>query len=92
MTWSMGPIFDRSREHLGTSDTMVIQVRRRLIQAARALAERGDTPPGVDHPETYGVRSGGIFLPKGADWFQATVDLRKAFVDHADIDMAINGY
>ncbi|MGH2366185.1 MAG: Rieske 2Fe-2S domain-containing protein [Chloroflexota bacterium] len=92
MTWSMGPIYDRSKEHLGTSDTMVIEVRRRLIRAARALAELGEAPPGVDAPEAYAVRSGGIFLPKGADWFMATVELRKAFVDQADVDMAINGY
>jgi hypothetical protein len=29
MTGSMGPIYDRSWEHLGTTDAMVIRVRRR---------------------------------------------------------------
>ena len=33
MTGSMGPIYDRSQEHLGTTDAMVIRVRRRLIAA-----------------------------------------------------------
>jgi phenylpropionate dioxygenase-like ring-hydroxylating dioxygenase large terminal subunit len=51
MTVSMGPIYDRSQEHLGTSDMMVIRVRRRLLAAARALAEHGITAPGVDNPE-----------------------------------------
>src|SRR5437870_304340 len=36
---SMGPIVDRTHEHLGTTDTMIIQVRRRLIEAARALRD-----------------------------------------------------
>ena len=31
VTESMGPIYDRTQEHLGTTDAMVIRVRRRLI-------------------------------------------------------------
>ncbi|HTE83709.1 MAG TPA: Rieske 2Fe-2S domain-containing protein, partial [Dehalococcoidia bacterium] len=41
MTETMGTIYDRSQEHLGTSDAMVIQVRRALLAAARALQEDG---------------------------------------------------
>jgi len=37
VTESMGPIYDRSNERLGTSDSMIIRVRRRLLNAARAL-------------------------------------------------------
>jgi nitrite reductase/ring-hydroxylating ferredoxin subunit len=91
MTSSMGPIFDRSTEHLGSTDAMVIQVRRRLINAARALVERGITPSGVDNPEFYQVRSGGVFLPTGTDWVEATRELRKAFVEHPDLDATLNG-
>jgi phthalate 4,5-dioxygenase oxygenase subunit len=87
----MGPIFDRSTEHLGSTDAMVIQVRRRLINAARALAERGVTPSGVDNPECYQVRSGGVFLPSGTDWVEATRELRKAFVEHPELDPTLNG-
>jgi phthalate 4,5-dioxygenase len=86
ITESMGGIYDRTRERLGTSDVMVIRVRRRLIEAARALQERGLTPPGVDRPEVYRVRSGGVVLPEGADWLQATADLRQAFVSHPELD------
>jgi phenylpropionate dioxygenase-like ring-hydroxylating dioxygenase large terminal subunit len=91
ITESMGTIYDRGQERLGTSDVMVIRVRRRLMDAARALAERGVTPPGVDNPEVYGVRSGGAFLPKSADWIQATAELRKAFVAHPELDPALAG-
>ena len=33
-----GPLMDRTKEHLASSDAVIIQVRRRLIGAARALA------------------------------------------------------
>jgi phthalate 4,5-dioxygenase len=91
VTSSMGPIYDRRREHLGTSDAMVIRVRRRVIAAIRAHMQNGTVPPGVDDPAAYRVRSGGVFLPDGADWVEATRELRKAFVDHPDLDPALNG-
>jgi phenylpropionate dioxygenase-like ring-hydroxylating dioxygenase large terminal subunit len=91
ITESMGTIYAREKERLGTSDVMVIRVRRRLLEAARAFAERGITPPGVDNPEVYGVRSGGAILPKDANWLEATAELRKAFVDHPELDPAIAG-
>jgi hypothetical protein len=62
-----------------------------MAEAARALVERGVTPPGVDTPEVYRVRSGGAFLPKGADWLEATAELRKAFVEHPGVDPALAG-
>lgn len=43
---SMGPIYDRSREHLGTSDLAVIRMRRVLLGALRAF-ERGTEPLGT---------------------------------------------
>jgi len=89
ITESMGRIFDRSSEHLGASDVMVIRVRRRLLAAAKALADKGETPPGVDHPEVYRVRSGQAFLPADADWVEATKDLRKAFTSHAEAALPV---
>jgi phthalate 4,5-dioxygenase len=37
------------------------------------------------------VRSGGVFLPIGADWVEATRELRKAFVEHPQLDATLNG-
>jgi hypothetical protein len=87
----MGTIYDRTQEHLGSSDAMVIRVRRRLIAAARALAESGATPPGVDQPDVYRQRSGGVILDEDADWVEATKDLRQAYVDHPELDPAVVG-
>jgi phthalate 4,5-dioxygenase oxygenase subunit len=91
MTGSMGPIYDRSKEHLGSTDAMVIRVRRRLINAVTAHMKHGVTPPGVDDPSAYRVRSGGLFLPPDADWVESTRELRQAFVEHPDLDPALNG-
>jgi hypothetical protein len=91
VTSSMGPIYDRSKEHLGTSDVMVIRVRRRVIAAIQAHMKYGTPPPGVDDPGAYRVRSGGVLLPEEADWVEATRELRKAFVEHPELDPALNG-
>jgi phthalate 4,5-dioxygenase oxygenase subunit len=85
ITESMGTLMDRTNEHLGTADVMIIRTRQRLIKAAAALREDGIAPPGVDDPEVYRVRSGSAFLPKDANWLEATSELRKAFVEHPDI-------
>jgi hypothetical protein len=38
----------------------------------------------VDHPELYRQRSGGVILPRSVDWFEATRDLRRAFVEYPE--------
>ncbi|MPZ49486.1 MAG: Rieske 2Fe-2S domain-containing protein [Dehalococcoidia bacterium] len=80
VTESMGAIFDRSGEHLGSSDEMVIRTRHRLINAARALRDNREIPPGVEEAALYRQRSGGIILPRDADWLEATREQRKGFV------------
>jgi phenylpropionate dioxygenase-like ring-hydroxylating dioxygenase large terminal subunit len=91
VTESMGPIYDRTSEHLGSSDAMIIRTRRRLMAAATALQERGSVPPGVTQPAAYRLRSGGVVLPEGADWAQATLPLQQAFVDHPELRLDVLG-
>jgi phthalate 4,5-dioxygenase len=43
-TETMGPIYDRSKEHLGASDRAVIAVRNYLIRTARAFANGAEPP------------------------------------------------
>jgi len=69
---TMGRVFDRSREHLGSADTGVIRFRRSVIAAATALRDNGTTPPGVDTPEDYWARSASLVLPRTADWTEAS--------------------
>src|SRR5207248_3115016 len=91
ITESEGPLYDRGSEHLASSDMMVIRVRRRLLMAAHALADQGLTPPGVDEPDVFAARAGGAFLPKDADWLEATADLRRGFVKHPELDVSVTG-
>jgi len=72
---SMGAIYDRTQEHLGTTDAMIIKTRRRLIDAAKAHAANGTVPPGVDAPQLYRMRAGGAVVPKGVDGIEATKDV-----------------
>jgi hypothetical protein len=63
----MGPIVDRSKEYLGTTDRAIITLRRMLLEATTAV-ERGDTPPGVE-PQTHReVRPYDGIVPPGANW------------------------
>ena len=90
VTEQMGAIADRTKEHLGSSDSMVIKTRRRIIRASLNLQE-GEAPATVDQPELYQERSGGTILPKGQGWFEATRELRKAFIDRPELMDADRG-
>jgi len=70
-TETMGPIYDRSKEHLGYSDKTIIALRKMLLNAVRDLAE-GKDPPHVLHDPREAdfsrLRSLKGVLPADADW------------------------
>jgi phthalate 4,5-dioxygenase oxygenase subunit len=59
---SMGPIVDRTKENLVSTDNGIIMARHRLLRAVKSLADKGVVPPGVD-PAHQKVRSAAIVLP-----------------------------
>jgi len=59
---SCGPIQDRTKENLVSTDNGIIMARHRLMRAAKALVEKGITPPGVD-PAHHRIRSCSVVLP-----------------------------
>jgi nitrite reductase/ring-hydroxylating ferredoxin subunit len=61
---SMGPIADRTREHLLVTDVAIAKIRRLLLDTLKATAN-GERPPGME-PASYRVRSTRARLPKGA--------------------------
>ncbi len=71
---SMGPICDRTREHLGSADLGVIALRRRLLDAVYALRSRGEVPYEATHPETYSVRSAALTLPREIPWQEGAAE------------------
>jgi phthalate 4,5-dioxygenase oxygenase subunit len=63
----MGPIVDRTREHLGTTDRPVIVMRQMLLQATRDVAD--GKPPRGSQPESYrNVRPLDHVIPRELDW------------------------
>jgi phenylpropionate dioxygenase-like ring-hydroxylating dioxygenase large terminal subunit len=68
---SMGAIIDRTQEHLGQTDSMIIQMRRRMIKSARLLLESGQPPAEIDDTSLVKLRSLEMILPRGADWLDA---------------------
>jgi phthalate 4,5-dioxygenase oxygenase subunit len=66
---TMGPIADRTREKLGASDLAVVEFRRIMIEAARAMAHGGTAigraQPHIPHAQ---IRSFEGVVPKSVDW------------------------
>jgi phenylpropionate dioxygenase-like ring-hydroxylating dioxygenase large terminal subunit len=59
---SMGPIVDRTKENLVSTDNGIIMARHRLLRAVKAFKEKGIVPPGVAL-EHQRVRSAAVILP-----------------------------
>ena len=76
---SMGTVVDRTREHLGTSDTAIIAARRRLLQEIRGLAD-GCEPFAAHNGDTYWVRSASLLLNRNIAFDEGAKDLMKAEV------------
>ena len=70
---SMGPIADRTKENLSSTDNGIVMARMRLLKAARALVDKGETPPGVD-PAHHRVRSAALILAPDQPFNQAARD------------------
>lgn len=74
---SMGPIVDRTKENLVSTDNGIIMARHRLRKAVTALKDKGVTPPGVD-PAHQKVRSAAVVLPR-----------EDAFIDKCKDDLSV---
>src|ERR1700678_3788451 len=60
---SMGPIVDRAKENLVSTDNGIIMARHRLLRSVKALMDKNEVPPGVD-PVHQRVRSAAVVLPR----------------------------
>ena len=73
ITESMGHLYDRTKETLGSTDVVIVAVRRALVEAARAVA-KGKDAPGRD-PQNYALRPFSALLPREVDdWAGAVGD------------------
>ena len=63
---SMGPIVDRTKEHLGHSDSGIAMFRRLMLRLADDLAA-GKEPATARNAEAFNIRSVSIILDKKED-------------------------
>jgi DNA-binding transcriptional regulator of glucitol operon len=69
----MGPVCDRTKENLVSTDNGIIMARHRMLRACKAFIDKGTIPPGVD-PVHQRVRSVSIVLPPDQAFKEAAKD------------------
>jgi phenylpropionate dioxygenase-like ring-hydroxylating dioxygenase large terminal subunit len=84
MTINMGPIVDRTKEHLGTADGVLIAIRRKLRRLAKDL-EQGIEPYALQHGEVFRVRPVDVLLPKSAPIDEGAKDFLSARADRIEV-------
>jgi len=67
----IGPIYDRTREHLGSSDAGIAMTRRVLLESALAYRDRGVKPASAVDPNTFMIRAVSLKLPASVSWIDA---------------------
>ena len=83
---SMGPIVDRTKENLVSTDNGIIMARHRLLRAVKALTDKDTTPPGVDVIHQR-VRSAAVILSADKPFMDAAKEVLAvhAGVAHASV-------
>lgn len=83
---SMGPIVDRTKENLVSTDNGIIMARHRLMRAVKALTDKDVPPPGVEAVHQQ-VRSAAVVLPPDKPFVEAAKDalIAREGVAHASV-------
>jgi len=72
------PIYDRSKENLGASDSGVARTRRALLEAVKKLVTQDQRPVSTTDPDKFLFRAISITIPAGADWMAAGKEYMRA--------------
>ena len=65
---SMGPIVDRSKEHLGSCDLVILRARSMLLRAVEKYRETGELSFVGPEVEFNKIRAISFAYPQGEDW------------------------
>ncbi|MBV9582898.1 MAG: aromatic ring-hydroxylating dioxygenase subunit alpha [Chloroflexi bacterium] len=71
---TMGRLYDRTQEHLGSADAAIIMMRRLLTRLAKQL-EEGQEPFAAEHAEVTTLRSAGLLTDKNISFVEASEPL-----------------
>ena len=74
VTESMGPIAPRWKEHLGTTDRGIIEMRKLLKKQVLEL-QAGKEPDAPHHPDWYDVRPASIILDRAVHYSEGAMGL-----------------
>ncbi|HTL91565.1 MAG TPA: Rieske 2Fe-2S domain-containing protein [Steroidobacteraceae bacterium] len=67
---SMGPIVDRSQQHLGRCDLVIVRAQSMLLRASEAYAADGTIAFAGEEVEFGRIRAISVAYPHGQDWKQ----------------------
>jgi len=67
----VAPVYDRTQEHLCSSDAGIVMSRRMLLDALDSYSSSGVRPRGVDDPDVFMVRAMSLTLPSDTTWHEA---------------------
>jgi hypothetical protein len=71
-------VYDRTREHLGTTDTGIARTRRLLLDTLRRLTTENQSPASVTDPDQFLWRAISIIIPAAGDWMGEGAEFMKA--------------
>jgi hypothetical protein len=75
VTESMGPRYDRTKEHWGTTDAALIRMHALLLQGAKDVAEGKDPLALADGVHSFrSIRAAEKILDAGEDWRELGTD------------------
>lgn len=72
------PLYDRTQEHLGSTDAFVTAVRAQLLHAVKRHRDTGEVPVNVDDVTWDRQRAASILLPRDVDWRSHSKQARSA--------------
>jgi hypothetical protein len=71
-------IYDRTQEHLGTTDTGIVRARKLMLDTVRKYATEDVRPASAGDPDKFLWRAISITIPAGGDWKAAGAEFMKA--------------
>jgi len=71
-------IYDRTQEHLGTTDTGIVRARKLMLDTVRKYATGDVRPASASDPDKFLWRAISITIPAGGDWKAAGAEFMKA--------------
>jgi hypothetical protein len=72
------PLYDRTREHLGSTDAFIVAVRAQLLEAVKRFRDTGRVPANVTDVSWDRVRSASVLLDADVDWRAHSKSARSA--------------